>query len=105
MTAVSDSAPAIPPPSPIDCAAAVRRLWDYLDGRVSVAARGEIEAHLATCAMCPPHFEFAERMKASLATAAASAMPEEHEQRLRARVRAVLARFASGGADGIQGSS
>jgi len=97
MTAVSDPAPALPPPSPIDCEAAVRRLWDYLDGRVSVVARGEIEAHLATCALCPPHFVFAERMKAALTAAAAPVMPQDDEQRLRARVRAALARFALDG--------
>jgi anti-sigma factor (TIGR02949 family) len=86
-------------PSPIDCATAVRRLWDYLDGRLSAPARDEVEAHLATCEKCPPHFEFAERIKASLAAAAVPAISREEEARLRERVRGALQRFATGGDD------
>jgi anti-sigma factor RsiW len=79
-------------PTPIDCVTAVRRLWDYLDGRLSSAAHEEVEAHLATCAKCPPHFAFAERMKASLAAAAVPAISDHEEASLRARVRSALAR-------------
>ena len=89
------STPRATVPSPIDCATAVRRLWDYLDGRLSVPAHGEVEAHLATCAKCPPHFEFAERMKASLAANAVPTISEDDEARLRDRVRSALVRFAA----------
>jgi anti-sigma factor RsiW len=91
MSALSD--PRNDVPSPIDCATAVRRLWDYLDGRLSAPARDEVESHLATCAKCPPHFEFAERMKRSLAGAAVPAISHEEEARLRGRVRSALLRF------------
>ena len=93
-------------PSPIDCATAVRRLWDYLDGRLSAPAHDEVEAHLATCAKCPPHFEFAERMKRSLAAAAVPAISREDEARLRGRVRSALLRLTTdAGQDGSRNSS
>ena len=81
-------------PAAIDCVTAVRRLWDYLDGRLSPVAHGEVEEHLATCEKCPPHFMFAERMKRSLAGAARAVISSEDEDRLRQRVRGALARVA-----------
>ena len=81
-------------PTMIDCLTAVRRLWDYLDGRLSVVTHDEVEVHLAICDKCPPHFLFAERMKASLADTAAAEISSEDEARLRDRVRGALTRFA-----------
>jgi len=81
-------------PTTIDCVTAVRRLWDYLDGRLSVVAREEVEAHLAICEKCPPHFMFAERMKRTLAESGAVEMSTDEVTRLRGRVRGALARFA-----------
>jgi anti-sigma factor RsiW len=46
------------------------RLWDYLDGRLPDMAREEVELHLATCALCPPHFVFASEMRRALASSA-----------------------------------
>lgn len=93
-------------PSAIDCATAVRRLWDYLDARLSSVARDEVEAHLATCEKCPPHFAFAERMKASLARTAMPAISNEEEHHLRGRVRAALDRLAKEASDdGARNSS
>lgn len=86
-------------PSPIDCLTAVRRLWDYLDGRLTPIAHDEVEAHLATCELCPPHFLFAERMKRSLAHSAMPAISGEEEERLRARIHGALSRVASDGPD------
>jgi anti-sigma factor RsiW len=82
-------------PNAIDCITAVRRLWDYLDGRLSPVAHDEVEAHLSTCQKCPPHFMFAERMKRSLAGASAPAMSRDDEARLQHRVRDALRRVAS----------
>lgn len=83
-------------PPPIDCVTAVRRLWDYLDGRLSPIAHDEVEAHLATCAKCPPHFLFAERMKRALAGASPAVMSHNDEARLRQRVRGALALVVTG---------
>jgi anti-sigma factor RsiW len=90
--------------SPNDCEHAVRRLWDYLDGRLPDVAREEVEKHLATCEGCPPRFAFAEKMQHALR---ASAVPErpfesagEAETRLQSRVREALWRQIVPGARG-----
>ena len=89
----STSSPGVPP-EPIDCETAVRRLWDYLDGRLSTAARHEVEAHLAVCEYCPPHFSFANEIRVTLAASAPPAITDGEEAQLRERVRAALARLA-----------
>lgn len=77
-------------PGPIDCETAVQRLWDYLDGRLPPVAHDEVEAHLAVCAACPPHFAFARAMQRALASSAAPPAADDAEARLRARVRRAL---------------
>lgn len=79
------------PPSPIDCETAVRRLWDYLDGRLPAMTHDDVEAHLSSCERCLPHFAFAGEMKKALA---ASPVPlsSDDESRLRLRVRSALER-------------
>jgi anti-sigma factor RsiW len=84
------------PPEPIDCETAVRRLWDYLDGRLASGKQEEVEAHLAVCEYCPPHFSFAREMQATLATSAAPIITDDEEAELRERVRAALRRVAKG---------
>jgi anti-sigma factor (TIGR02949 family) len=77
----------------IDCDTAVRRLWDYLDGRLSAIAREEVEAHLATCELCPPHFEFAQHVRTAIAASGAPVPAELEVTDLRVRVRDALARL------------
>jgi len=75
--------------APLDCDATVRRLWDYLDRELSEADMRAVDAHLAICEKCPPHFEF-ERV---LLKAVAAARAEHTEaEALRRRVVAALAR-------------
>ena len=76
-----------PPPSPIDCETAVRRLWDFLDGELDPARRVEVEAHLAVCRRCSPHFAFAHAMVAALEASERGGAPPDA---LRARVLAAL---------------
>jgi anti-sigma factor RsiW len=74
---------------PIDCETAVMRLWDFLDGRLPSIARAEVEAHLATCALCPPHFAFARSMQRALANS--TLVPgDDEDARLVERVRNAL---------------
>ena len=80
-------------PSPIDCETAVRRLWDYLDGRLLAIAREEVEAHLEMCERCPPHFDFARKIRSALAESAPPPLGADEEARLEKRVRDALARF------------
>lgn len=78
------------PGAPIDCETAVRRLWDFLDGGLAAPARAEVEAHLASCALCPPHFAFAARVRGALAGARGAAPSGAEEDALRARVATAL---------------
>ena len=86
------------PVAPIDCETAVRRLWDFLDGRLPAIARVEVEAHLATCTLCPPHFDFARAMRRALADSAPveAAGPAGHDAvtGLQERVRSARRRQA-----------
>lgn len=89
--------PATPEHTPrdlIDCETAVRRLWDFLDGRLPAMTHDDVEAHLASCDLCPPHFAFADKMRTVLA---ASSLPlsSGDEARLRLRVRGALERFTA----------
>lgn len=77
-------------PASIDCETAVRRLWDYLDGRLPDLARTAVEEHLAACELCPPHFDFARTMHSALAASAPPRVPDDEEARLRERVRSAL---------------
>ncbi|HKG91316.1 MAG TPA: zf-HC2 domain-containing protein [Gemmatimonadaceae bacterium] len=46
-------------PDPLlDCAAAMRLLWDYLDGELTAEREAQVRDHLAVCARCYPHYEF-----------------------------------------------
>lgn len=76
-------------PARIDCETAVRRLWDYLDNRLPAASYAEVEAHIATCLLCPPHFTFAQSMQRALAESAPEQTTDEQvvlADRLRERV-------------------
>jgi len=57
------------PPPMIDCETAVRRLWDFLDAELDAPRAEELEAHLAVCQLCPPHFEFARTFLDAVAVA------------------------------------
>ena len=76
-----------------DCEQTVRRLWDYLDGQLGAVDVAAVDAHLAECDRCPPHFEFERRFLEAVREArAAVRVPEEEKTRaLRQRVVARLA--------------
>jgi anti-sigma factor RsiW len=76
-----------PLPTPIDCETAVRRLWDFIDGRLPTTNRSEVERHLSTCEGCPPHFAFAAAMRNALASLRSRELTAEDERELRDKVR------------------
>jgi anti-sigma factor RsiW len=86
----NDTAAGTLPPAPIDCEHAVRRLWDYVDGRLPTMARDEVEAHLVTCEMCLRRFDFARTMQGAIASTAAAPVEADDEARMRERVRSAL---------------
>jgi anti-sigma factor (TIGR02949 family) len=64
----------------LDCAAVVRSLWEYLDGRASAELVGGIEEHLDRCEGCRAHFAFEERLVQTIA-----ALRREHSDPARLR--------------------
>jgi anti-sigma factor (TIGR02949 family) len=42
----------------VDCTAAMRQLWDYLDGELTPERMDAVRAHLDRCAGCIPHADF-----------------------------------------------
>ena len=42
----------------LDCAAALRQLWDYLDGELTPERLAQIRVHLDECRRCYPHYDF-----------------------------------------------
>jgi anti-sigma factor (TIGR02949 family) len=76
-------------PAPFDCHDAVRRLWDYLDGALGDEDVRAIDAHLARCAKCPPHFRFE---RAFLDAVRAARAEHSGVPALRTRVVAALTR-------------
>ena len=75
-----------------DCEQTVRRLWDYLDGQLGPVELAAVDAHLADCDRCPPHFEFERRFLNAVraARAVASAPEPAKAQALRERVVSML---------------
>ncbi|HYW30367.1 MAG TPA: zf-HC2 domain-containing protein [Gemmatimonas sp.] len=70
-----------------DCRETVRRLWDYLDHQLSDAEVREVDAHLAHCEQCPPHFTYE---RAFLDAVRAARAERGANARLRERVRGML---------------
>ena len=81
-------------PAPVlDCKETVRRLWDYLDRELSDDDMAAVDAHLAACTHCPPHFMFERQFLAALRAARSQ---DAAGSGLRARVRAALEQGTSG---------
>ena len=67
----------------LDCQAAMRQLWDYLDGELSAERMEAMRAHLAVCARCYPHYDFERAfLDAVAATRRAHAAPGALRERV-----------------------
>jgi predicted anti-sigma-YlaC factor YlaD len=75
-------------PSMLDCEAAARSLYDYLDGHASAAQAALVDLHIATCQQCASHYHFAREVLRLLPSAVPLAT--DHAA-LRARVIGALA--------------
>jgi len=71
----------------LDCQAAMRQLWDYLDGELSEERMEAMRGHLALCARCYPHYDFE---RAFLEAVAATRREHAAPGALRERVMAAL---------------
>jgi anti-sigma factor (TIGR02949 family) len=50
----------------VDCAAALRQLWDFLDGELTPERVSQIRAHLEGCRRCHPTYDFERRFLEAL---------------------------------------
>jgi len=67
----------------VDCAAALRQLWDYLDGELTPERLAQIRVHLDSCRRCYPHYDF----ERAFLEALANARPDcQCPEKLKARV-------------------
>jgi anti-sigma factor (TIGR02949 family) len=53
----------------LDCEAAMRRLWEYLDRELTGDTREAVRVHLHECASCYGHYEFERAFLAALGDA------------------------------------
>jgi anti-sigma factor (TIGR02949 family) len=92
---MSERIPAAAAGATAACEHAVRRLWDYLDGRLPETERERVAAHLEACAACSSHFAFERGFLDALRALRRS---DDEFAGLRARVAAALRQ--GGGRDG-----
>jgi anti-sigma factor (TIGR02949 family) len=73
---------------PLDCVAAMRQLWDYLDGELGPERMEAVRTHLSVCARCYPHHDFERAFLDALAgTRSERAAPETVRRRVVAALR------------------
>ena len=75
-------------PNAFDCDEVVARLWPHLDGALPDWERDRVARHLADCAACKSHFDFAQAFLAAVHAARPEAAADEA---LRHRVLQALA--------------
>jgi anti-sigma factor RsiW len=66
----------------ISCSQAVRDLWDYVEGAVEGPQRQALEEHLSVCQRCCGEVEFAQELRAFLATHGDDSFPDDVRTRL-----------------------
>ena len=68
---------------PLDCTAAMRQLWDYLDEELDAERMAAIREHLHGCQRCWPHYDFERAFLTALNTSgAARVAPDELRRRV-----------------------
>ena len=68
------------------CEAVVRRMWPFLDGAIPEHDRERVVTHLAQCANCRSHYDYAD----AFLRAVGATRPPDDEDRLRALVLSTL---------------
>jgi mycothiol system anti-sigma-R factor len=66
----------------IDCQAAIRQLWEYLDGTIDEPDRRLLMQHLARCLRCCGERDFAIELRRLLADSRTDVMPDDVRRRL-----------------------
>jgi anti-sigma factor (TIGR02949 family) len=65
----------------IDCAEAVRQLWEYVENELDANDRERVEQHLAFCRRCCGEMEFADELRKFMRTSPDVKLPLEIEMR------------------------
>lgn len=84
------------PLAAFDCEQTVRRLWDYLDEQLGPVDLAMIDAHLAECDRCPPHFAFERRFLEAVREARAGVETPDRAKIKALRERVVARLIAEG---------
>jgi anti-sigma factor (TIGR02949 family) len=65
----------------IDCAEAVRQLWEYVENELDPNDRERVDQHLAFCRRCCGELEFANELRKFMQTSTGVELPLEIELR------------------------
>lgn len=65
----------------IDCAEAVRQLWEYVENELDPNDRERVEEHLAFCRRCCGELEFANELRKFMQNSSDVSLPLEIELR------------------------
>lgn len=76
-------------PHDLDCAAALARLYDYIDNCIDVPDRDRIAAHLQECHGCFDEFAAEQLVKAIVARSCCQSAPPELRSRLVTRIESM----------------
>ena len=71
----------------VDCADALRELYTFLDGELTVERRAVIEEHLEQCHHCIGAFDFEAELKIVIAERCREAAPPDLRQRIATALR------------------
>lgn len=66
----------------ITCADAVKELWEFLDQALDPDDQAAVDEHLAFCRRCCGELQFAQELRAFLATQGSQELPPEVHGRL-----------------------
>lgn len=66
----------------INCAEAVRQLWDYVEKHIQREEQAKIEEHLEFCRRCCGEVEFAQELRSMMRGAARPDVPPDVAKRL-----------------------
>lgn len=66
----------------INCAEAVKELWEFLDKTLAPEDHAAVDEHLAFCRRCCGELQFARELRAFLATKTSHELPSEVRGRL-----------------------
>jgi len=66
----------------INCAEAVKELWEFLDRNLAPDDQAAVDEHLAFCRRCCGELQFARELRAFLATKTSHELPGEVRGRL-----------------------